>query len=71
VKTLQDDLNELRAWFRAESENLPDDVKREVINILDTTDFRAICHELAKLRDAGRLPASWEPQIDNLCGGAF
>jgi hypothetical protein len=71
VKIPQDHLNELGAWFRTEAENLPDDVKRLVIAILDTTDSRAVCHELARLRDAGRIPASWKPQIDDLCGRAF
>jgi hypothetical protein len=71
VKTPDEHLSELKAWFRVEAENLPGDAKRLVINILDTTDSKAVCRELALLMDAGRIPKSWAPSISNFCGWAF
>ena len=64
-------LDEYREWFRAKAQELPYLDRLEVLSTIDTSDPRAVCYELARMRDAGRLPADWNEVINNLCGDAF
>ena len=55
-----------REWFRSKAQELPYLDRLEVLNTIDTSDPRKMCLELARMRDAGRLPADWHEVIKQL-----
>ena len=59
AKTPFADANEAR------DRNLPYPGRLEVMNAVDTTDHRKMYIELLKLRESGKLPAEWNPVLDD------
>jgi hypothetical protein len=64
-------LEEYRKWFEAKAQELPDPLRQEVLNSLNTSDYRSICFALARLSDAGKLPQEWEAVLDDFCGRTY
>lgn len=60
-------LEEYRKWFEAKAQELPHPVRQEVLDSLNTSDYRSICFALARLSDAGKLPQEWQPVLDDFC----
>jgi hypothetical protein len=64
-------LDEYCRWFMDKAQELPHPIRQEVMNTLDTSDYRAICFSLARLCDAGKLPKEWNTVLDDFCGRTY
>jgi hypothetical protein len=64
-------LEDYYKWFSAKARELPYPDRLEVMNTVDTPDHRKMYIELLKLRESGKLPAEWNPVLDDFYGRFF
>jgi hypothetical protein len=69
--TPMNSLEDYYKWFNAKARELPYPDRLEVMNTVETTDHRKTYIELLKLRESGKLPAEWNPVLDDFYSRFF